>query len=295
MNIIDLQPRFKRYFLYEKGNRSKSYRSIIATLNTFSKVTGIHDLAECSTLALREYLLDQQEARQWSPKTFRNYRQDFKSFFNWCVRERLIKNNPIDEIDKPKLPKALPRCLTREELQTILYHCEWYHWRYKFERVRNTTILATFGLTGLRLQELLDLETLDVNLLSEELLVKEGKNRKDRLVPIHPQLITRLENYFEYRRKLNRPSRWFFTGVNSAKKLTPKDIRRMCQKISASSGIYFTPHMLRHTFGRLAVEADLNLYKIKSIMGHESTKTTERYISASSESIKHSFRQATIL
>ncbi len=295
MKIVDLQPRFKRYFLYEKGNRPNSYRSIIATLKTFSKVTGIHDLEQCSTLVLREYLLDQQELRQWSPKTFRNYRQDFKSFFNWCVTERMLKKNPIDEIAKPKLPKALPRCLTKQEFQTILYTSEWYNWRYKLERIRNTTILATFGLTGLRLQELINLETLGVNLLSEELMVKQGKNRKDRLIPIHPQLITRLENYVEYRRKLNRPSRWFFTGVHSDKQLTPKDIRRICQKVSISSGIYFTPHMLRHTFGRLAVEADLNLYKIKAIMGHESTKTTERYISASGESIKRSFRQATIL
>ncbi len=50
-----------------------------------------------------------------------------------------------------------------------------------------------------------------------------------------------------------------------------------------------------HTFGRLSIEADLNLYKIKEIMGHENIKTTERYISVSTGSIKRSFSQVVIL
>ena len=267
MKIFDLQDRFKRYFLYEKGNRPKSYSSVVKIIQLLVEKTDIFEVEQFTTEIIREFLLDQRELRQWSPKTFRNYRQDLKSFFNWCVKEKFFKENPVDAIEKPKLPKALPRCVSREEVQKILYHCEWYTWRYRLERIRNTAILATYILTGLRRQELLNLEVFDVNLVSKEICVRDGKNRKDRLVPIHPILMPKLETYFEERKKTKRPSRWFFTGVNSDKQLTAKDICRICKKISLDSGIYFTPHMLRHTFGRLSVEADLNLYKVKEIMG----------------------------
>ena len=70
------------------------------------------------------------------------------------------------------------------------------------------------------------------------------------------------------------------------KPLSGKDVRIICQKLSHASGCYFTPHMLRHTFGRLAVEAGMDIFKIKEIMGHSSIATTQGYLSVSTENLK---------
>ena len=69
----------------------------------------------------------------------------------------------------------------------------------------------------------------------------------------------------------------------------------MCKKLSRQTGVYFTPHMLRHTFGRLSVEAGLDIFKIKEIMGHSEITTTQGYLSVSTEALKKSFDELEIL
>ena len=162
----------------------------------------------------------------------------------------------------------------------------WYPWRYQSEAVRNETILYVFVYTGLRLQELLDLELMDISLEAREIMVRQGKGQKDRVVPIHPRLASVLRRYVAQLRSRGHSSPYLFTGVQSMKPLSGKDVRIICQKLSHASGCYFTPHMLRHTFGRLAVEAGMDIFKIKEIMGHSSIATTQGYLSVSTENLK---------
>jgi len=90
-------------------------------------------------------------------------------------------------------------------------------------------------------------------------------------------------------------SRYFFTGAQSEKPMSGKNVRTICQKLSRSTRCYFTPHMLRHTFGRLAVEAGMDIFKIKEIMGHSEITTTQGYLSVSSENLKRSMSELDLL
>ena len=293
--MSELQDRFKRYFLYEKGNKAKSYKAVIASLNMLIKDTKEEKIKNITTFLIREFLLKNREEKQWSPKTYRNHWQNLKSFFDWCQKAHLIKKNPVNEIEKPKLNKSLPRCITKEEVKQILFHTEWFKWTYRLEKTRNIAMLSTLILSGLRLQELLNLKVSDVNLESQEIFIKEGKGGKDRIVPIHQQLLPKLQIYFQERQSKLKASQWFFTSIRSDKQLTQKNVQEICKKIQIASHVYFTPHMLRHTFGRLSVDADLNLYKLKTIMGHSQITTTQRYLSVSTESIKRSFCEIQML
>jgi len=149
--------------------------------------------------------------------------------------------------------------------------------------------------TGLRLQEMLDLEMTDVNIDSREILVRQGKGQKDRIVPIHPRLRPVLKNYIAARHACKNHSRYFMTGAKSEKLLDGKNVRAMCQKLSRASSCYFTPHMLRHTFGRFTVESGWDIFKIKEVMGHSEITTTQGYLSVSTENIKKSFCDLSIL
>lgn len=168
-------------------------------------------------------------------------------------------------------------------------------WRYKLERSRNTAIIGTFIFTGLRLQELQKLRCDHVNVKTKTVLVVEGKGQKDRLVPIHPSLLPLLRTYLREKEEMGSRSEWIFSSVLSPAQLTKKNIRTVCQKVSKAAGIYFTPHMLRHTFARLSIEADLNIYKLKEIMGHEKISTTQGYLSISTESIRKAFEDIQLL
>lgn len=244
---------------------------------------------------IREFLQHYSKHKGWSPKTFRNYRQAFSSFFTWCVKKGYVKKNPVQKIEKPKLPKRIPRSLTKEQTHTILGQTFWYQWNTPMGKSRNEAIITTFVYAGLRLQELLNLQTTDVDLRAREIIVREGKGRKDRIVPIHPRLAIALTGYIRDKQKAGNFNRWFFTGINSDKQLSPKDIHNICRKISKASGVYFTPHMLRHTFGRLAIDADLNIFKLKEIMGHSCVSTTQIYLSVSKEGVKRSFEKLKLL
>lgn len=225
----------------------------------------------------------------WSAKTFRNKRQCLKSFFNWCVREGLLKSNPVEKIEKPKLPQRLPRFINKEEALTVIAHAEFYPWRYSFEKVRNLAIIATFIMTGLRLNELINLKVHDVDFQSGEIFVEKGKGRKERIIPIYPKLQLSLSTYINERRRLGAQSKYFFHSARSTQKLTPKTVQNICRKVSGSSGIKFTPHSLRHTFGHLSTDAGLGLYQLKDIMGHSTVSTTEIYSSISKEGLKRKF------
>jgi len=295
MNIHDLLTSYKRYSLFERGMTVQSHKSIQKTLEWLCAFTSTNRLRDMNTGVIREFLNHMRQERGWSPKTYRIYRQNLKSFFEWCIKMKYVRKNPVDEIEKPKLPRRLPRSLTKEQMLQVLSHTAWHNWSYGLQKSRNEAIIATFALTGLRLAELINLKVNDVNFENESIFVREGKGRKDRVIPIHPRLMPILRGYFEERQRRLGVSQWFFTGIRSDKKLRAKDIQEFCRIISAASEIKFTPHMLRHTFGRLSVDADLQLYKLKEIMGHSDVSTTQIYLSVSDKSLKESFSKISLI
>ena len=120
----------------------------------------------------------------------------------------------------------------------------------------------------------------------KSILIKEKEENK--IVPIHPHLSGILRGYIQKRNKRDIVSKWLFTGIHSDKRLYEKNIHEIWRKISIKSGIKFTPHLLRHTFARLVCNEDMNLYKLKEILGHSNISTTQIYLSVSREGIKRS-------
>ncbi len=295
MKVSQLSRQFKQYCLLERGMTPKSHTAIISTLEKLVEFAETERIKQLSNGIIREFLFENTKSKGWSPKTFRNYLQNLSSFFSWCEKQGFISKNPTKNIEKPKIPKRLPRCITKEETMKILYHTAWYPWHYKIEKIRNEAILTMFIFSGLRLRELLNLKTNDVNLESEQIIIRQGKGKKDRLVPIHPRLSVVLRGYMKEKQKNGNIGQWFFTSVRSEKRLTEKNLYNIFKKISLASGIKITPHMLRHTFARLSVNADLNLYKLKEIMGHSCISTTQIYLSVSNESIKKSFNELQLI
>ncbi len=295
MNIPELIQSYSRFALNERAMEKsslKAIKSIVYRLSQFAHTQKIHEL---NSGIIREFLYQGKEKHNWSSKTFLIYRQYLNSFFAWCFQNQYITKNPIIDIQKPKLPKALPRYLTKSEVEKLLTQLALFKWKYEFERIRNETIIYTLLYAGLRLGELLRLKITDVNLSEEQILVRQGKGKKDRLVPIHSALLIRLRIYIQARKKKQNYSSWFFTGVRSEKPLSHKDVLRVCHKLSRASQVKFTPHRLRHTLGRLSIEANLSPYKLKEILGHSDISTTMIYSSASTKNIQESFGNLKII
>ena len=295
MDYSDLLRQFKRHCLFERGMTSRNYYYIVRCLKMLSNYAKTENVKKLKEGVIREFLMDMSQERSWAPQTYRLYLQNFSTFFKWCVKIRAVETNPCEKLEKPRIPKRLPRCLSKKQVLAILISVTCYQWRYSFQKARNESIITMFVYTGLRLQELINLRRNDVDIDSSEIFISKGKGGKDRVVPIHPRLAIILKGYEQEIEKRNKFSVWYFTGLHSDKRLNPKNIREICRKVGITASVKFTPHMLRHTFARLSIDADLNLYKLKEIMGHSDVSTTQIYLSVSREGIKKSFNNLELI
>lgn len=281
--------------MYEREINPRTTRDILNSVQkliTFTKATSLKQL---NINTIRSYLCHQKEQKLWSARTFRNQRQYLKTFFNYCVNHNYIKTNPVDKIEKPRLSKTLPRFLTHEQTLKILAHTEFYPWRYQLEKQRNKAIISTFLFTGVRLNELRHIATNDVNMQEDEIIIKKGKGQKERMIPIHPALKPILQQYLQYNNKQKIKSHWFFHSLRTESKISAKTIQLLCKKISQSSGVKYTAHMLRHTYARNCISNGIGLYQTKELMGHASVSTTEIYLSISKENLKKTFCATTLI
>lgn len=290
MRILDVIPSFKRYALFERGMMPKTVKSIISI--TEQLAISNQNVKYITTSNIREFLYQRKQERFWSNKTFRNYRQYLKSFFDYCVRENFIRVNPVTKIEKPKIPKSLPRSINKQQINKLLINVDCYQWFNVLESKRNQAIIRTFLFTGIRLSELLNLKSNEVNFSELSIKIHQGKGRKDRFIPIHQDLLPYLKTYYQCKTK---PTAYFFSSIRSNKPLTPKNLYTVFRKLKRVCGFNFTPHQLRHTFGKLSTEANLNIFKLQKIMGHSSVSTTQIYVSISTENLRESFQKIALM
>lgn len=293
MKTLALAREFRHYALAERGLKPGTSRDILAIVRRLGAFTGSGNLMAFSTPTVRSFLQHGRIELGWAARTFRLYRQYLKTYFDWCVASGYLSANPVDPIQKPRLPQSLPRCLSQEEARRILYAARHITWRSELQRTRSEAIIATFLMTGLRRAELLHLRLTDLDFTRSTLTVRGGKGRKDRTVPLHPKLVPILRGYLEAKERQRR-SEWLFSSLRSPGRLTNKNLYAIVRRIAVAAGVKFTPHMLRHTFGRELVEADFNIYKLKEIMGHASVSTTQAYVALSPQSIRDSFERTRI-
>ncbi len=288
MNILELHTRFRRYCTLEEQLRPRTVKAMKSIIQTFVKRSGAEDVNHITLEVLREFFYAGMEHHQWSYWTFMNYHKYLKKFINWCVINGHMSENPMKEIKKPRKPQALPRRLTSEQAQKLLLETFNHEWRYEFERSRNYAVMAILLYAGLRCGEVINLLKLDVNLETGNILIRSGKGNKDRNVPIHHKLKYALKRFLDDSKRLHKQSEYLFTGVQSGKPLLYKDVLRICNKVSKASGVSFTPHCLRHTFGSVAVEQGIGLPQLQAIMGHSSVMSTMIYVKMNSKGLKES-------
>ncbi len=292
MRISDLLIQFKRYAIIEKGITGGTTKEIISTVIKLSEYSKKSRLSGMTTNVIRGFLSHQKILRNWKNRTFRNKRQYLKIFFDFCINHEFLRNNPVDKIQKPKIPKDLPRCLSKREVDTLLLHVDTYDWYNELEAKRNRAIIRTFLFTGMRLSELLNLETRYINFDEYQITVKEGKGSKDRIIPIHFDLMPYLKSYNQAK---SNPTRYFFSSVRSDSKLTAKNLYRVFKILENKCNFKVTPHMLRHTMGKMSIEANLNPFMLKSILGHADISTTQIYVSLSNQKVKEAFQKIRLL
>lgn len=156
-----------------------------------------------------------------------------------------------------------------------------------FESVSNpkhlSILLATYS-GGLRISEVANLKVIDIDSDRMILHIRQGKGRKDRMVPLSSVLLSNLRSYWQS----TRPKRLLFPGEDPNRPISSSSIRQFLRRAVRIAGIKksVTMHTLRHTFATHHLEAGTDLRTLQLIMGHRSLKTTSLYLHVSVDQVR---------
>jgi integrase/recombinase XerC len=223
-----------------------------------------------------------------------------RTFFRLLVRRRLVTNNPVAALRPPKRAKRLPAFLGKEEVGRLLDGAgNGGRGRAvtpvtasgrpvdaavaEGERLRDEALFETIYGAGLRVSEACNLDLDDVQTgRAAEVKVRQGKGRKDRIIPVGTKAVAALERYFP------RRTAWLVaapTGDRAAvfltrrgRRLTPRGVRRLLARREQETGVAaVSPHALRHSFATHLLGEGADLRAIQEMLGHASLQTTQRY------------------
>lgn len=276
--------KFLEYLRVVKNASSHTLRNYNLDLDAFQVFCKEISLPQVDKKIVRGYLayLNQQQAKK---RTILRRLSTLRSFFKYLLREGLLSQNPMEEIQGPKLEKTIPAPLSYEQIQRLFEQPD----THTYLGFRDRCIMELFYSSGLRISELAGLDRADFDAASHTLRVK-GKGKKERVVPITQNATAWITGY------LNHPERkadgeQHFAEVDPTaiflnkwgKRLTVRSIDRKFEHYLLASGLAAkaTPHTIRHTIATHWLEKGMDLKTIQTLLGHSSLATTTIYTQVS--------------
>lgn len=198
-----------------------------------------------------------------------------RSFFGFLVRDEVLRTNPTEILRSPKLPKPLPRLLTKDDAAALME----FPTGQSPLPLRDRALLETMYSTGARVSEVVGINLDDLN-ETEGIVRLRGKGRKERLVPIGDLALLAIR---EYRKSLKPPAR---NGHLSSPmflnhrggRITTRSVARIVSRYSSRLvGGAVSPHALRHSYATHLLDEGADLRSIQEMLGHASLRTTQKY------------------
>jgi len=276
-------------------NTIRTYREVIELLIDEVGEQTVVDRVDASEI--REFIRDPSLARATQRKRF----TQLKTFFRWCIKEKILKENPLEHIQAPKEPDKLPKAITEEELKRV---CEAVREDYSAKRKKghvqeNGLIwripLFKFALyTGMRGSEIARLRWGHIDFDKQLIYIREQKNRREQTIPLNSMAREALEGVergdpddyvfqspsFEGK---DRNPKWFRENVSDAFRVARKD---------AGLRDELSFHSLRHGFCTMLAEAGKSAVVIKEAARHADISTSMRYVHMANEQLKASVEDA---
>jgi len=297
--VID---KFVAYLRYERNASPEtlaSYQSDLEQFRVFLTPPGENTLplGEVTHRVIREFIAWLYDRRLQKTSVARKLAA-LRSFFKFCVRERIVKQNPARLVSTPKLPKRVPPILTAEEMSNFLDGLMKDTAGSKRARrsgeprtqrdiklipKRDRAILELLYASGLRVSELIGLDLGAIDKPGQMLRVL-GKGRKERVVPYGTKAQAALEAYWPVRAEIlshpfTKPAYEAVFVNHLGGRLGSRAVRTMVKKYARLANVNWDlhPHSMRHAFASHLLADGADLRAIQELLGHVSLSTTQRY------------------
>jgi integrase/recombinase XerD len=209
-----------------------------------------------------------------------------KTWFKWLARENHILSNPASELDLPRQPKHLPRTLLSvPEVEAILAEAV----PDNAQGVRDRAMLEVLYSTGLRRMEIVGLACYDVDLNRRLVFVREGKGKRDRVVPIGTRAAAWVDKYLiEARPQLLAADTEALFVTDYGEAVSPEFVATKVKRYMDFAGIDKpgATHLLRHACATHMLEGGADIRFIQAMLGHSSLETTEIYTHVSIDKLQ---------
>lgn len=287
MNYLEL---FQDYLLLNRSLSKNSIKSYLNDLQTFlTFITNLdQNVTTIDSEGIREYLKFLKD-KAYSKKSMAHQVSVLKAFYKFLEIKKLIKENPMNVIDLPKLDQHLPQYLTPIEVDKILSVID----LNDNGQARDHLLFNLLFDTGLRISEAINLTLNDINLNASSINVL-GKGSKSRVVLLTNQLKEELANYLKITRNnlmKDKTSNYLFIN-QKANKITRNIAYINLKKYALKAGIIkkISPHVFRHSFATALLSNDADLRAIQTLLGHADINTTQIYTHVSKQGLKKAYQ-----
>ena len=265
---------FRNYLRIERGMSPNTVASYVRDVEGLLKAYEGYLPVDIGTPEVERYLSDRIQ-KGLSKRSQARLLSSLRSFFNWCIEEGDLKDNPCDRIDAPKLGKYLPAVLSVEEVDAIMESVD----LKASSGLRDRAILEVLYGCGLRVSECTGLLQSHVH-LDEGYVDVIGKGNKQRIVPLGEMAAGAIRNYLPARPEPSARAYEDILFLNRfGRPLSRVSVFNLVKERAMAAGIHkeISPHTFRHSFATHLIEGGADLRIVQEMLGHESILTTEIY------------------
>ena len=284
---------FLTYLIVERGYSDKTriaYEEDILNFFDFLKNSGDADYLTVDHLDIRTYLSFLYD-KKYSRNSISRKIASLRSFYQFLLKNEVIKENPFSYVHMKKKQLRLPRFFYEKEMDALFESTK----GVKPLELRNRALLEILYGTGIRVSECANLTLQSVDFSANVLLI-HGKGNKDRYVPFGSFAEDALNEYLENGRqflmeKHGKEHAYIFVN-HHGDQITSTGIEyvlnQLIKKSSLNGDIH--PHMLRHTFATHLLNNGADMRTVQELLGHSNLSTTQIYAHVTKESLQKNYR-----
>ncbi|MBQ3311542.1 tyrosine recombinase [bacterium] len=269
---------YLEYLELERGlskNTIDAYKTDLMMFLDFCNCTDYNDI---SRMTIHSYIIFLRE-KNYLPTSVIRKISSLRGFFKWLCANEKCKIDSTLTIERPKIPKKLPKVLTITEIEEIL--------NANLTKLQQVIVELLYG-CGLRVSELVNLtvNNFDIN---AKYLSAFGKGSKERIVPLGSKAIYALKQYMTQRDFLVKKFRLDTKRLlisDLGKPLTRQNIYTFIHEQGKKIHKNISPHTLRHSYATHLLENGANLRVVQELLGHSDVATTQLYTHISKKRLK---------
>ena len=269
-------------------NTEVSYQRDLTKMAAYLEEQGITTVEAVREFDLTGYI-DHMERENFASSTVSRSVASMRAFFQHVFAEHKIQNNPADNLKSPKVEKKLPEILSISEVDNLLSQPD----LNTPKGIRDKAMLELLYATGMRVSELIHLQTDDVNLQFGYVVCQENK---ERIIPIGNVSKEALAVYLERGRSVfvkDATEKSLFTNC-SGKAMSRQGFWKMLKGYADEAGIMrdITPHTLRHSFAVHMLQNGADIRSVQEMLGHSDISTTQVYLSMNLNKMRDVYMKA---